>query len=60
MSQNVEKHMPGAVHTPPPPTQLVPPGRPWREPKFIKKVKLEIGGSKMPKIGIRAPLGSIL
>ena len=57
MSQNVEKHTGGDVH---PPLRLVPPGRPWWEPKFIKKVAPEIGGTMMPKIGIRAPLGGIL
>ena len=57
MSQNVEKHTAGDVHRP---LRLVPPGRPWWEPKFIKKVTSEIGGSMMPKIGIRAPLGGIL
>ena len=57
MSQNVEKHTAGEiVH----PLRYAPPGRPWREPKFIKKVTSEIGGSMMPKIGIRAPLGGIL
>ena len=57
MSQNVDKHKPGDVIPPP---RYAPPGRPWREPKFIKKVTSEIGGSMMPKIGIRAPLGGIL
>ena len=57
MSQNVEKHTAGEV---PRPTRYAPPGRPWREPNFIKKVMSEIGGSMMPKIGNRAPLGGIL
>ena len=57
MSQNVEKHTAGEVVLP---NRLAPPGKPWREPKFIKKVTSEIGGSMMPKIGIRAPLGGIL
>ena len=57
MSQNVEKHTGGET---PLPNRLVPPGRPWWEPKFIKKVTSEIGGTMMPKIGIRAPLGGIL
>ena len=57
MSQNVEKHMPG---DPPHPLRLVPPGRTWWEPKFIKKVTSEIGATMMPKICIRAPLGGIL
>ena len=57
MSQNVEKHWGGEATRP---LRLTPPGRPWQEPKFIKKVTSEIGGSMMPKIGIMAPLGGIL
>ena len=57
MSQNVEKHWSGEVLHPP---RYAPPGRAWWEPKFIKKVTSEIGGSMMPKIGIGAPLGGTL
>ena len=52
MSQNVEKHTAGDV--------IHPLGWPWWDPKFTINVTSEIGGSMMPKIGIRATLGGIL
>ena len=56
MSQNVEKHT-GGEAVPPVGTS---PGKPWWEPKFIKKITSEIGGSMMPQIGFRAFLGGTL
>ena len=54
LNQNVDKHTGGE---PARPLRLVPPGRAWPEPKFIRKVTSGIGGTMMPKIGIRAPPG---